>query len=134
MLPPDSSIGRPSVVSVVDGRPHRGGGQIRLAPGSHVVRCIALDLHTLSTVYADLTFTAQPNTVYKTMCRTKGKRLQFEIVDARSLKRPVASGLDAGLLSGGRRTEMDNLMTPLARVFTDDREEEEDDDEKDPEE
>lgn len=124
MLPPDSRIGRPAVVVGVDGKSHRGPGQIKLAPGVHVIRCLALDLHTLSEVYADLTFTAQPNTVYKTKCRTVGRRVQFEIVDSRSLMQPLASGLNTGAPTGVPRTEMDNLMAPMARIFTDDREEE----------
>lgn len=124
MLPPDSRIGRPAVIVAVDGKTHRGPGQVKLTPGVHVIRCLALDLHTLSEVHADLIFTAQPNTVYKTKCRTVGRRVQFEIVDSRSLMQPLASGLNSGVPTGVRRTEMGNLMAPMARIFTDDREEE----------
>lgn len=81
---------------------------------------MALNLNTLDPVTADLTFEAKRGIGYATRCRSVGDKVEFQIVDVNIPEVVVARALDSAPSTAPRK-EMDLLMAPLARLFTDDR-------------
>jgi hypothetical protein len=81
---------------------------------------VALNLDSLQSVTGEVGFVALPNVGYSTKCRSVGDRVEFQIVDCKAPNVVIARAIDSSTDRTPRK-EIDMLMAPFARVFTDDR-------------